>query len=133
MYTSRNMKEYLLKTNEFNEPATVKASDATGLTLVRLLLLMPGTNPSHPAMGVGLKTYRFMTENDLPQLQARIEDQIRTYLPLSLTETPVINLQVKPSKYLLITIIIDNIEYVFDTEDTDIPIQLSDITIRNNT
>lgn len=132
MYTSRNMREYLLSTNEFNEPATVKASDATGLTLVRLLLLMPGTNPSHPAMGVGLTKYRFMTENDLPTLKTNIEDQIRTYLPLSLTENVVVNLKVKPSKYLLITIIVNNIEYVFDTEDTDIPIQLSDITIRNN-
>ena len=48
------MKEYLLTTNEFLVPDHVEGSDAYGLLLLRLLLLQPGQNPLHPAMGVGL-------------------------------------------------------------------------------
>ena len=55
------MKEYLLSTNEYLEPAMEDGSTAYGILLMRLLLLIPGTNPLHPAMGVGIPKYRFIS------------------------------------------------------------------------
>lgn len=123
------MKEYLLTTNEFLEPTVVEGSDAYGILLTRLLLLQPGTNPLHPNMGVGLgPKYRFISEDDMPMLQTLIQDQVNTYLPSEFTSVVQAYLEIKPkSKYLLITIIADDTKYVFDTEDSDTPIELSDL------
>ena len=123
------MKEYLLTTNEFLEPTVVKGSDAYGILLTRLLLLQPGTNPLHPNMGVGLgPKYRFISEDDMPMLQTLIQDQVNTYLPSEFSNVVQAYLEIKPkSKYLQITIIADDTKYVFDTEDSDTPIELSDL------
>lgn len=123
------MKEYLLSTNEFLEPKVVEGSDAYGILLTRLLLLQPGTNPLHPNMGVGLgPKYRFISEDDMPMLQTLIQDQVNTYLPSEFSTVTQAYLEIKPrSKYLQITIIADDTKYVFDTEDSDTPIELSDL------
>ena len=123
------MKEYLLSTNEYKEPKVAEGSDAYGILLTRLLLLEPGTNPLHPGMGVGLgPKYRFISENDMPILQTLIQEQVNTYLPSEfLTATNVyLQLQSK-SKYLQITIIADDTKYVFDTENSSTPMELSDL------
>lgn len=123
------MKEYLLTTNEFLEPKVIEGSDAYGVLLTRLLLLQPGTNPLHPNMGVGLgPKYRFISEDDMPALQTLIQDQVNTYLPSEFSTVVQAYLEIKPkSKYLQITIIADDTKYVFDTEDSDTPIELSDL------
>lgn len=123
------MKEYLLTTNEFLEPKVIEGSDAYGVLLTRLLLLQPGTNPLHPNMGVGLgPKYRFISEDDMPTLQTLIQDQVNTYLPSEFSTVVQAYLEIKPkSKYLQITIIADDTKYVFDTEDSDTPIELSDL------
>ena len=74
--------EYFLGTNEFNRPTVYTDVDATYTLLIRLILLDPGTYPTHPKMGVGLVSrYRYAKESDLSQLGIDIEEQIATYLP----------------------------------------------------
>ena len=123
------MKEYLLSTNEYKEPKVAEGSEAYGILLTRLLLLEPGTNPLHPGMGVGSgPKYRFISENDMPMLQTLIQEQVNTYLPSEFLTTTKAYLELKPnSKYLQITIIADDTKYVFDTEDSSTPIELSDL------
>lgn len=123
------MKEYLLSTNEFLEPKVAEGSDAYGILLTRLLLLQPGTNPLHPAMGVGLgPKYRFISEDDIAMLQSRIQEQVNTYLPSDFMNVVKAYVELKPnSKYLQITIFADDTKYVFDTEDSSTPIELSDL------
>lgn len=123
------MKEYLLSTNEFLEPKVAEGSDAYGILLTRLLLLQPGTNPLHPAMGVGLgPKYRFISEDDMAMLQSRIQEQVNTYLPSDFMNVVKAYVELKPnSKYLQITIFADDTKYVFDTEDSSTPIELSDL------
>lgn len=123
------MKEYLLTTNVYKEPTVVEGSDAYGILLVRLLLLEPGTNPLHPAMGVGIgPKYRFISEGDIPVLQTRIQDQINTYLPSEFQAVTRVHLELKSkSKYLQIIIIADDTKYIFDTENSDTPIELTDL------
>lgn len=123
------MKEYLLSTNEYLEPAVAKSSDAYGILLTRLLLLNPGTNPLHPKMGVGLgPKYRYILDTDMPMLQTLIQDQVNTYLPSAFQTTTKVYLTIKEkSKYLLITIVAEDIKYIYDTENSNTPIELSDL------
>lgn len=123
------MKEYLLTTNNYLEPEVLEGADAYAIIIMRLLLLEPGTNPLHPEMGVGLgPKYRFMSEDDLPDLESRIEDQIATYLPLEFKANCRVDLEINTeSKYLSIIIIANNTKYVYDTENSTTPIQLSDL------
>ena len=123
------MKEYLLTTNEYKEPKVIDGSEAYATILMRLLLLEPGTNPLHPNMGVGLgPKYRYIMENDIPKLQSIIQDQVDTYLPSSFANTTKVYLTLKENtKFLLITIIADDTKYVLDTQETDNPIELSDL------
>ncbi len=122
------MKEYLLTTNEFMVPDSVKGSDAYGLLLLRLLLLQPGQNPLHPGMGVGLgPKYRFITEDNMNMLQDRVQNQIDTYLSQDFTVKTTVYMEIKPSHYLKIIITANDTDYIYDTEDSDTPIELSDL------
>ena len=122
------MVEHLLTTNEYFEPKTLKGADAYGTLLFRLLILQPGENPLHPRMGVGLgPKYRFISEDDLEMLRSRIQKQIETYLPGEFLTLDV-NLNLKEnSKYLQIIIIADETKFVYDTESSSTPIELSDL------
>jgi hypothetical protein len=122
------MKECLLTTDEFSQPMVLEDQNAVGTLLLRLFLLQPGTNPLHPEMGIGLvPKYRFITTADLNDLTTLIKDQIQTYLPLEYSSTAEVYLEIKPTKYLLITIIINDVKYIFDTEKSKTPVQLSEI------
>ena len=122
------MKEYLLTTNEFMVPDSGKGSDAYGLLLLRLLLLQPGQNALHPGMGVGLgPKYRFITEDNMNMLQDRVQEQIDTYLSQDFTVKTTVYMEIKPSHYLKIIITANDTDYIYDTEDSDTPIELSDL------
>lgn len=74
--------EPTLTTDNFNKPKVLKEYEAVYTLLVRLLLLVPGSIPGYPDMGVGLvKNYRFSGEDDLDDIRQRIASQITTYLP----------------------------------------------------
>lgn len=122
------MKEYLLTTNEFLVPDYVEGSDAFGLLMLRLLLLQPGQNPLHPDMGIGLgPKYRFITEDDMNMLQDRVQEQIITYLPYEFINKTKVYMEIKPSHYLKIIITANDTNYVYDTEESETPIELSDL------
>lgn len=121
------IKEYLLTTDKFLNPTTLSGTSAIGTLLLRLLIMMPGTNPLHPKMGVGIgNKYRFITENDLTTLQLDIEEQIATYLPPEFLAATV-ELSIGSDKILSISITIQDIEFIFDTRETTNPVQLSDM------
>lgn len=121
------VKDYLLTTDNFLNPRVLKGTDAIGQLLLRLLLMTPGTNPLHPLMGVGVGSkYQFITENDLNILQTDIEEQISIYLPSEFSAAKV-NLSIGADKTLSISIIIQEIEFVFDTRETNNPVSLSNM------
>ena len=75
-------KEYLLTTDEFNNPKVLTGKDAISQLLVHLILLEPGTYAARPQMGIGLVSrYRAMSEDDLDKLRNDIKNQIEQYLP----------------------------------------------------
>lgn len=122
------MKEYLLTTNIYSEPEVLNGADAYAVLLTRLLLLEPGTNPLHPDMGVGIgPKYRFLSQEDMPALQTRIQNQVNTYLPSDFLMVTEAYLEIKPSGYLQIIVVADDQKFIFDTENSNTPIQLSDL------
>lgn len=128
MSSINKVREYLLTTDEFRNPKVIKGANAIGVLITRLLLLEPGTNPLHPDMGVGIgPKYRYITESDMDILQSRVQDQINTYLPSLFYSATRVNLDIKKNKMLVINIIVDGVSYVYDTEETDSPIELSDL------
>lgn len=109
--------EYFLGTNEFNRPTVYTDVDATYTLLIRLILLDPGTYPTHPRMGVGLVSrYRYAKDSELTQLSNDIEDQIATYLPQFTSVS--VELTLTTTKDLFIQIIIDGVAYelIYKTE-----------------
>ena len=71
------MKAHTLSLNEFNMPQVFDDTNAGYVQIVRLLLLEPGKNQSHPTMGVGLRS-KYRHNNDL---KSNIESQINSFLP----------------------------------------------------
>lgn len=122
------MREYLLTTNEYLEPKSIEGSDAYAVLIIRLLLMEPGTNPLHPDMGVGVgPRYRFILEDEISILEDRIRDQLQTYLPEEFNATTKVYMELKPSKFLIITITSNDTKYVFDTEASNVPIELATV------
>lgn len=120
------VKEYLLSTNDFLEPESIKGTDAIGTIFVRLLMMNPGTNPLHPGMGVGIGRYKFISEDDIGKLKTIIESQCTTYMPSNWMPTD-INVTINEySKALEISAIIDGTIYVYNTQDTPYPVFLSE-------
>ena len=84
--TSNEFKEYLLSINEFIQPKVLKKDQAAYTDIIRLFLLDPGTNQTHPDMGIGIRSrYRFSDSADVFRLQQEAKDQMKTYLPNLLT------------------------------------------------
>lgn len=125
---TNNIKEYLLTTDEFDNPKVVTGSYAIGLLILRLLLSEPGHNPLHPDMGVGLgPKYRYILESQMGELQDRISDQVHTYLPSEFMTVSDISMTINEDKYLCIRIVVNNEAYIYDTQESNTPVQLSDL------
>lgn len=74
--------EYALTVNEFNKPKILVNNAAICAKIIEIALLVPGTYPTRPNMGLGLvNNYRYQSTADLTMLKTAFEDQIRTYLP----------------------------------------------------
>lgn len=79
---SNELKEYLLSINEYMQPKVLKKDQAAYTNIIRLFLLEPGTNQTHPEMGIGIRSrYRFSDASDISNLQREAKEQIKTYLP----------------------------------------------------
>ena len=123
------MREYLLSTNKYAEPASLAGPDAYAILLTKLIIMKPGTDPRHPAMGCGIgDRNRYMSVDDIPMLEGQIQEQIYTYLPTEFASNCKVHLKPKDdSDYLQIIIVSDDTKFVFDTSDSDYPIELSDL------
>lgn len=76
------LKEYLLSINEFVQPKVLKGESAAFADILRLFLLEPGTNQTHPKMGIGIRSrYRFSDTSEINKLKQEVKDQMETYLP----------------------------------------------------
>lgn len=118
-------REYLFSVNEFKEPSKVENKSAIALSLVRLIMMDPGTDPLHPDMGVGIKKYRYGGAGNIEELRANIEKQIETYLPCY--QTANVSIIVTPDKMCNIEITINDTVFVYDSTSAPIPIYLEDI------
>ena len=80
--TSNEFKEFVLSINEFIQPKVLTGNQAAYTDIIRLFLLEPGTNQTHPEMGIGIRSrYRFSDADDISTLQREAQDQMKTYLP----------------------------------------------------
>lgn len=91
--TSNNLfKEYVLSINEFVQPKVLSGDQAAYIDIIRLFLLDPGTNQTHPEMGIGIRSrYRFSDTSQISTLKEEVKTQMQTYLPNLLT----INVQIE--------------------------------------
>ena len=108
------LKEYAMSVNDFKQPADAKGKKAIGVLIVRLLLMEKGTDPMRPDMGVGIVSrYRYMFEDNCPDLIQDIRQQLQTYLVpysnISTLEATVVD------KELHLTIVIDDNTYSYKT------------------
>lgn len=118
-------REYLLDTNNFEQPRILEDQQAIAALLTRLILLEPGTNPLFPTMGVGLVSkYRYMMQDKENQLKNDIRDQIATFLPQANCTN--VNLIYNNDKTIDIEITVDNTVFVYQSNKL-IPIQLQDL------
>lgn len=84
--TSNEFREYVLSTNEFMQPKVLKKDQAAYTDIIRLFLLDPGTNQTHPEMGIGIRSrYRFSDTSEIFKLEQEVKDQMQLYLPNLLT------------------------------------------------
>lgn len=79
-------KEYVLSINEFIQPKILSGDQAAYTDIIRLFLLEPGTNQTHPEMGIGIRSrYRFSDTSEISILREEVKLQMQTYLPNLLT------------------------------------------------
>ena len=117
-------REYMVSINAFKRPEIKKDQQAICMLLLRLLLLEPGSDPLHPEMGVGITRYRYGM-NTLEELRKRIADQLNTYLPCFPSSR--VEIEITGDHLLTVYITINDVIYVYDSEETGIPITLEDV------
>lgn len=115
---SKIFREYLIGTDDFNNPKVVYGKKAIGVIVCRLLLLEPGTNPMRPEMGVGIVSkYRYMFPDNLNELKRDIAYQLNKYLfPYQRVS---ITMWVETDKTLRMDIVIDDNTYKYVIEEQE--------------
>lgn len=84
--SNKLFKEYTLSINEFIQPKVLSGDQAAYTNIIRLFLLDPGTNQTHPEMGIGIRSrYRFSDTSEISKLREEVKTQMQTYLPNLLT------------------------------------------------
>lgn len=118
LQTSGIFREYLIDTDDFNQPKIVYGKKAIGILMCRLLLLEPGTNPMRPEMGVGIVSkYRYMFPDNLIELKRDILNQLSRYLfPYQRIN---ITMWVETDKTLRMDIIINDDTYKYVIEEQE--------------
>ena len=77
-----SISQALLTTDSYKKPMTLKDKDALAILLLRLLIMVPGTNRLHPEMGIDIRgRYEYSSDDEIDELNTEIEQQIETYLP----------------------------------------------------
>lgn len=110
------MRENLLSVDSYNKATQLTKQQGNYYNLIRLFIMEKGTNPLFPAMGIGLRSkYRFINEDDIPELQEESKDQIDTYLPELSIEN--IDISIDDDRGLTITVSSSEGEDYTITED----------------
>lgn len=121
-----NFKESLLKFDSFLNPYIAKDKEAIASLLIRLILLEPGTIFSEPKCGVGLiRNWRYCREDELPDLQLAIKEQVKLYLPELLFVDVVVRYNIE--KEMMINIVIDKDMYSLRVDNEFKQLKLRDI------
>ena len=115
---SKIFREYLIGTDDFNNPKVIYGKKAIGVIVCRLLLLEPGTDPMRPEMGVGIVSkYRYMFPDNLNELKRDIAYQLNKYLfPY---QRVAITMWVETDKTLRMDIVIDDNTYKYVIEEQE--------------
>ena len=112
-------KEYFLSLDNFNQPSFLEGATVEALMIARLIMLEPGTNPLHPAMGVGLKS-RYRYNHDLSALTDNVRQQMQQFLP-EYNQDCSVNIYITPEKVLNIEITVSGGDrYTFSADVSDI-------------
>lgn len=115
----------MLSIDDFNKPKILKDNDAVAVLLVRLILLEPGTLPTHPTLGVGvISRFRYCDTDKLLELENVVKQQIQVFIP------EFANVQVKAEskgKELYIRINIAGITYQLVTDFDKGTVSLTDM------
>lgn len=123
--------EFLLSTNEYNEPKVFSGKDAIAYKLLLLLNMSPGSNPLHPEMGVDLvHRYRYCSEDDLDDLKEEILTQVRVYLPTFETMIDC-RLQFTEDRLIETFLYIDDTVFQFQTNENETVLRLGDVGINS--
>jgi len=105
--------ELTLSTNAFNQPLEYSGKNAWTKLIIDLLLTEPGTYPSNPEIGIGLKNYDFnFIDSAVLELQEKLQYQTKTFLPdLPITDLSVVNQAIDGKNYLFILIAFSTSQY----------------------
>lgn len=111
------LREYTLSIDEFKKPKVYIGNNAIVAKLIEIALLDPGTYPTRPDMGLGLRTkYRYISEDEITTLEQDYRKQIETYLP----ELTAVNVEIEldTDKVLHFLISVDKTVYtlLYNTE-----------------
>jgi hypothetical protein len=122
-YIMAEIEEALLTTDNFNKPKVVRGAEANCILIVRLILMEKGSRIGYPNMGIGIKSrYRYTTEDEIPNLETEIYEQISEYLPEAQGATikcvlaKSASATVGSAQNLLIGISFGNYTYMYDVE-----------------
>lgn len=67
--------------DSFNQPIAYSGPNAWVKQIVQLCMLEPGTIASNPTIGVGIKRYDFLLEEDRRKLEIEINRQVPIFFP----------------------------------------------------
>ena len=134
---SANLRDYMLGLDDIQHPRVVDMSiikpgewNAAILFIMRLLLMVPGTQEDRPEMGIDIRArYTFAYEDELLILSQEITDQITTYCPELLPVQVDCQMDYRnDGNYLIISIVVDEVDYrlMYNVENKTI-IGLEDI------
>lgn len=99
------LREYTLSIDEFNKPKVYVGNNAIVAKLIEIALLDPGTYPTKPDMGLGLRTkYRYISEDEITTLEQDYRKQVETYLPELTAVNVEITLDTDKVLHLLVTV-----------------------------
>lgn len=100
-----NKQELCFDFSDFETQKSYEEEYALSRLLINLLLLIPGTYPNNPNMGVNIGKYEFelVTGQELAQIKDDIQTQINLYIPNSQVREIVVELvtdDLSGTKYL---------------------------------
>lgn len=67
--------------DNYNDPIGFSGKDAWVRQIAHLCIMDPGTIPSNPSIGIGIKRYDFLLEGDRRKLENAINQQVPKFYP----------------------------------------------------